>query len=87
MDKDAIGLSRVQQCSHLCVARPYQIYVNSSFGPGCIFVRLTPIDVSWPWLYLGASDTCSHQLVRVYLGTSDTKCNICQLVLVVSWYV
>ena len=30
-DKEAIGLSRVQQFSHLCVARPYQISVNSIF--------------------------------------------------------
>ena len=31
VDKEAIGLSRVQQFSHLCVARPYQISVNSIF--------------------------------------------------------
>ena len=31
VDKEAIGLSRVQQFSHLCVARPYQITVNSIF--------------------------------------------------------
>ena len=31
VDKGAIGLSRVQQFSHLCVARPYQISVNSIF--------------------------------------------------------
>ena len=29
VNKEAIGLSRVQQFSHLCVARPYQISVNS----------------------------------------------------------
>ena len=29
VDKEAIGLSRDQQFFHLCVARPYQIYVNS----------------------------------------------------------
>ena len=28
VDKEAIGLTRVQQLSHVCVARPYQIYVN-----------------------------------------------------------
>ena len=31
MDKEAIGLLRVQQFSHLCVVRPYQISVNSIF--------------------------------------------------------
>ena len=31
VDKEAIGLSRVQQFYHLCVARPYQISVNSMF--------------------------------------------------------
>ena len=31
VDKEAIGLSRVQQFSHLCVAHPYQISVNSIF--------------------------------------------------------
>ena len=31
VDKEAIGLSRVQQFSHLCVARLYQISVNSIF--------------------------------------------------------
>ena len=31
VDKKAIGLSRVQQFSHLCVARPYQMSVNSIF--------------------------------------------------------
>ena len=31
VDKEAIGLSRVQQFSHQCVARPYQISVNSIF--------------------------------------------------------
>ena len=31
VDKEAIGLSRVQQFSHLCVARPYQISVNFIF--------------------------------------------------------
>ena len=31
VDKEANGLSRVQQFSHLCVARPYQISVNSIF--------------------------------------------------------
>ena len=31
VDKEAIGVSRVQQFSHLCVARPYQISVNSTF--------------------------------------------------------
>ena len=31
MDMEAIGLSRVQQFSHLCVACPYQISVNSIF--------------------------------------------------------
>ena len=31
MDKEAISLSRVQQFSHLCVARPYQISVKSIF--------------------------------------------------------
>ena len=31
VDKEAIGLSRVQQFSHLCVACPYQISVNSIF--------------------------------------------------------
>ena len=31
VDKEAIGLSRVQQFSHLCVARPYQISVKSIF--------------------------------------------------------
>ena len=31
VDKEAIGLSRVQPYSHLCVARPYQISVNSIF--------------------------------------------------------
>ena len=31
VDKEAIGLSRVQQFSHICVARPYQISVNSIF--------------------------------------------------------
>ena len=31
VDKEAFGLSRVQQFSHLCVARPYQISVNSIF--------------------------------------------------------
>ena len=31
VDKEAIGLSRVQQFSHLCVTRPYQISVNSIF--------------------------------------------------------
>ena len=31
VDKEAIGLSRVQQFSHLHVARPYQISVNSIF--------------------------------------------------------
>ena len=31
VDKEAIGLSRVQQFSHLSVARPYQIFVNSIF--------------------------------------------------------
>ena len=30
-DKEAIGLSRVQKLSHLCVACPYQISVNSIF--------------------------------------------------------
>ena len=29
VDQEAIGLSRVQQCYHLRVARPYHIYVNS----------------------------------------------------------
>ena len=28
VDKEAIGLSRVQQCYHLCIASPYQISVN-----------------------------------------------------------
>ena len=32
VDKKAIGLSRVQQFSHLCVASPYQIAVNSIFN-------------------------------------------------------
>ena len=31
VDKEAIGLLRVQQFSHLCAARPYQISVNSIF--------------------------------------------------------
>ena len=31
LDKEAIGLSRVQQLSHLCVAHPYQICVNYIF--------------------------------------------------------
>ena len=31
MDKEATSLSRVQQFSHLCVALPYQISVNSIF--------------------------------------------------------
>ena len=31
VDKEAIDLLRVQQFSHLCVARPYQISVNSIF--------------------------------------------------------
>ena len=31
VDKEAIGLSRVQQFSHLCVDHPYQIYANSIF--------------------------------------------------------
>ena len=31
VEKEAIGLSRVQQFSHLCVARPYQISVSSIF--------------------------------------------------------
>ena len=31
VDKEAIGLSRVQQLSQLCVARPYQISANSIF--------------------------------------------------------
>ena len=29
VDKEAIGLSRVQQFYHLCIAHPYQISVNS----------------------------------------------------------
>ena len=29
VDKEAIGLSRVQQFYHLCVARPYKISDNS----------------------------------------------------------
>ena len=35
-----IGLSRVQQFSHLCVARPYQISVNSIFK----FIHTTSIN-------------------------------------------
>ena len=31
VDKEAVGLSRVQQFSHLCVACPYQIFVYSIF--------------------------------------------------------
>ena len=31
VDEEAIGLSKVQQFSHLCVARPYRISVNSIF--------------------------------------------------------
>ena len=31
VDKEAIGLSRVQKFSHLYVAHPYQISVNSIF--------------------------------------------------------
>ena len=31
VDKEAIGLSRVQPCYHLCIARPYDISVNSMF--------------------------------------------------------
>ena len=31
VDKEAIGLSRVQQFSHLCVARHYQMSVNYIF--------------------------------------------------------
>ena len=31
VDKEAIGLLRVQQFYHLCIARPYQISFNSIF--------------------------------------------------------
>ena len=33
VDKEAIGLSRVQQFSHLCVARPYQVYAGDIVLP------------------------------------------------------
>ena len=51
VDKEAIGLSIVQQFSHLCVARPYQISVNSIFK----YIHTTSINtIIWqfvPFIY------------------------------------
>ena len=49
--KEAIGLSTVEQFSHLCVARPYQISVNSIFK----HIHITSINtIIWqfaPFIY------------------------------------
>ena len=47
VDKEANGLSRVQQCSHLCVTRPYEISINSMFK----HIHTTSINtISWQFV-------------------------------------
>ena len=78
VDKEAIGLSRVQQFSHLCAARPYQISVNSSFK----HIHTTSINtIIWqfvPFIYEKWYFLMSH------LHCSLTNAALCPLVLLPS---
>ena len=66
MDKKAIGLSRVQQFSHLFVAPPYQIFVNSIFK----HIHTTSISTS----LRSSQDSLSKLGVRVGLRQGRALC-------------
>ena len=90
VDKEAIGLSRVQQFSHLCVARPYQISVNSIFK----HIHTTSIKINtiiWqfvPFIYhplLLALTLCEKEyFLMSNLHCSLTNAALCPLVLLPS---
>ena len=68
MDKEATGLSRVQQFSRLCVARPYQISVNYIFK----HIHTTSINtIIWqfvPFIY--------HLCEKDYFLMSNLHCSL-----------
>ena len=81
VDKETIGLSRVQQFSHLCVARPYQISVNSILN---IFTLLT-LTQSFGSLFHSCVTLCAKEyFLMSNLHCSLTNAALCPLVLLPS---
>ena len=81
VDKEAIGLSRVQQFSHLRIARPYQISVNLFLN---IFTLLA-LTQSFGCLFLSFITLCEKKyFLMSNLHCSLTNAALCPLVLLPS---
>ena len=81
VDKEVICLSRVQQFSHLCVARPYQISVNSIFE----HIHTTSINtIIWQFFHSFITLCEKEYLVMSNLHCSLTNAALCPLVLLPS---